>query len=128
MPHHRSPKCTKIVDRSVLAIMNVGTGGNAAHGCRWRSPSGLGGPMGETRKRADGVRRRFGQGLVVAAAITTGGWARANVITVTSFTDVAGDQKCGLMEAIFASVSHAQSDACNAGSGNDTIQLDTGTY
>ena len=84
--------------------------------------------MGETRKRADGVRRRFGQGLVVAAAITTGGWARANVITVTSFTDVAGDQKCGLMEAIFASVSHAQSDACNAGSGNDTIQLDTGTY
>ncbi len=66
---------------------------------------------------------------VLAAAVPTVAAGAATTITPSTFTDDASNNgNCTLREAIIAANTDAARDLCPAGSGNDTVQLQTGTY
>src|SRR5437868_5403918 len=89
---------------------------------------------GNDEKRMGGVNRvgrRTGSavtaGIAAAAVLAVLAAARpaaANTITVNTTTApwTPGDGKCGLLEAVSASLLRQVRDACPAGSGTDTIQ------
>jgi len=57
------------------------------------------------------------------------GPALAATITVNTFTDeLNADGDCSLREAVVAANTNAAVDSCTAGSGADTINLQTGNY
>lgn len=85
----------------------------------------------ERTRRNDGWQRTMIACVVGAVGVVAAGPAGATVYTVSSSTPPnTVDAKCGLIEAIRASVTRASVDsgACPAGTGVDTIQLGSGTY
>src|SRR5262245_16578673 len=76
------------------------------------------------------MRHWFLRSAVIVAMVAVWRIAAANTITVNTTTApwTAGDGRCGLLEAIYASQYRQARDACPAGNGADTIQLGAGTY
>src|SRR3990172_7789904 len=78
------------------------------------------------------IRTVLVAGLTLAAFLAGGASsdvALAATITVNTFTDeLDADGDCSLREAVVAANTDTAVDACAAGSGADTINLQTGNY
>jgi CSLREA domain-containing protein len=86
--------------------------------------------------RCTGRARRTWQAPATALALavslcvlfTAGELEAATIVVTTTADELNKDGDCSLREAVQAANTNARVDACIAGSGNDTINLDNGTY